>query len=354
MLRRFVGALGIISIAVFVNECVYFHFEAPRTRIHRVEEWDDVSSLLGPAPDRLSYWDPVTINHTRRLQLDDTDKVYTMRTLAIDPPIFEIEDFLTDEECDLIIKMAAERGLEASDFTYLDGTNMHERNKDTSQLSADEADSIFRYSDQTWLRHTSSRQLRELYTRVQRLAQLPDHILPQIEPMQVVKYKEYGHYESHYDSEAEHQGPCCIDPAIRGKGFMTGISALNRPLENRCRLCRFMTILYYLVDTEEGGGTVFPLADTTEEEYIAWFSSNEPDKYKQTRTCSPGLAVPPKKRKAVMWYNHEVDRGYLGPRQKKSLHGGCNVIKGQKWIANHWISEIPHPDVPRSPATGHY
>lgn len=32
-----------------------------------------------------------------------------------------------------------------------------------------------------------------------------------------------------------------------------GVRALNRPLSERCRLCRFMTVLYYLEDTKEGG-----------------------------------------------------------------------------------------------------
>ena len=112
-----------------------------------------------------------------------------------------------------------------------------------------------------------------------------------------------------------------------------------------------MTILYYLVDTEEGGGTVFPLADTSDDEFEEWRTSVAEDKFKQTRTCSPGVEVKPKKRKAIMWYNHQVQDGYLGPLNARSLHGGCNVIKGHKWIANHWISEIPHPDLPREPAT---
>lgn len=62
----------------------------------------------------------------------------------------------------------------------------------------------------------------------------------------------------------------------------------------------------------------------------------------------------PKRGKAVMFYNHKVDRGYLGPLDKRSLHGGCNVVQGRKWIANHWMSAIPHPDVPRSPAKSRY
>lgn len=54
------------------------------------------------------------------------------------------------------------------------------------------------------------------------------------------------------------------------------------------------------------GGTVFPLADTTDEQLRAWETGPYEMKYKQTRTCGPGLEVKPKKRKAVLWYNHHV------------------------------------------------
>ena len=81
--------------------------------------------------------------------------------------------------------------------------------------------------------------------------------------------------------------------------MQTGVLALEGgKLEKRCRLCRFMTVLYYLEDTEEGGGTIFPLADTTDEELRAWDANRH---YKQTQKCGPGLAVPPKRGKAVMW-----------------------------------------------------
>ena len=69
------------------------------------------------------------------------------------------------------------------------------------------------------------------------------------EPLQ---YNPFGHYESHYDSEHETNGPCCVDPVARKRGLMTGTHAIGKGLEKRCRLCRFMTVLYYLADTEEG------------------------------------------------------------------------------------------------------
>ena len=46
-----------------------------------------------------------------------------------------------------------------------------------------------------------------------------------------------------------------------------------------------MTVLYVLDDTEEGGGTVFPLADTTDEELAEWQTSTDPLK------CVASVAV---------------------------------------------------------------
>lgn len=41
-----------------------------------------------------------------------------------------------------------------------------------------------------------------------------------------------------------------------------------------------------------------------------------------------------------MWYNNYIDpdSGLLGSVDRYSLHGGCDIIKGEKWIANNWIT----------------
>lgn len=51
------------------------------------------------------------------------------------------------------------------------------------------------------------------------------------------------------------------------------------------------------------------------------------------------LVIAPKRGTAIMWYNHFLDSDdeWLGERDPYSLHGGCDVIRGTKWIANHWI-----------------
>lgn len=52
------------------------------------------------------------------------------------------------------------------------------------------------------------------------------------------------------------------------------------------------------------------------------------------------VVVKPEKGKAVLWYNHRVDNttGWMGEIYTFSFHGGCDVTRGTKWIANHWIS----------------
>ena len=67
----------------------------------------------------------------------------------------------------------------------------------------------------------------------------------------------------------------------------------------------------------------------------------ENDKFNLMEFCYDGnLVVKPKRGKAIMWYNHFVDEetGWLGERDDYTLHGGCGVRSGVKWIANNWIT----------------
>lgn len=40
-----------------------------------------------------------------------------------------------------------------------------------------------------------------------------------------------------------------------------------------------------------------------------------------------------------MWYNYFIDEesGWMGVRDEYSLYGGCDILKGEKWIVNFWI-----------------
>lgn len=60
-----------------------------------------------------------------------------------------------------------------------------------------------------------------------------------------------------------------------------------------------------------------------------------------SRHChKANLFVKPRKGKAIMWYNHlrDAKTGWYGRLDEMSYHGGCDIIKGEKWIANNWIN----------------
>ncbi|CAH3176946.1 unnamed protein product [Porites lobata] len=195
-------------------------------------------------------------------------------------------------------------------------------------LKKSSAQHSFRFSDQAWLRQdrTADHVLRRLHERIIKLTKLPRKIIQGSEDMQVVRYQAFGHYHAHFDSGLELNTPCCHqNPSLRPP---------------QCRICRFITILYYLNDVEQGGETAFPVADNFT---VKWkdLENAEAVEYNLSINChAANLVIPPKKGTAIMWYNNfiDADSGLLGKLDRNSLHGGCDVIKGEKWIANNWLT----------------
>eukprot|EP00041_Stephanoeca_diplocostata_P021955 m.519713 g.519713 ORF g.519713 m.519713 type:complete len:240 (+) comp21948_c0_seq7:122-841(+) len=122
--------------------------------------------VIRPLPlETLQRWNPVAVNYTRELVLDDSGRTYTLRTMAMDPPIFEIEGFLTNAETNHLMKLANRSGFIKSDHTFLDGSNYDDKDKDTSTISTeDEANKLFRYSDQTCMGALHLRRLQLMYS----------------------------------------------------------------------------------------------------------------------------------------------------------------------------------------------
>lgn len=78
------------------------------------------------------------------------------------------------------------------------------------------------------------------------LTGLPVEIIKGSETPVAVRYGPGGHYHCHYDSHPLHaEATCC-----------------HRRSLDKCRICRFITILYFLNDVAEGGQTAFPIADS--------------------------------------------------------------------------------------------
>ncbi|XP_032229487.1 transmembrane prolyl 4-hydroxylase isoform X2 [Nematostella vectensis] len=199
-----------------------------------------------------------------------------------------------------------------------------------------------RYSDHTWLPvdNVIDSTLKRIQQRLSKLIQMPIEILEKSEEMQVVKYEESGHFHAHYDSKRgtpvnETTLPCC--PLTK---FLNGDSELIRP-DGKCHLCRFMSVVYYLNDVTAGGETAFPVADneTFDDEELKRQGIVNLSKY-----CNKSnVIMKPAKGTAIFFYNHHIDQetGQIGPVDKYSLHGGCDVKEGSKWIATTWVN-IPH------------
>ncbi|XP_020619596.1 transmembrane prolyl 4-hydroxylase-like [Orbicella faveolata] len=62
---------------------------------------------------RLPRIEGVKVGHTQEMELTKGSK-HTVRTLSLKPPVFEIPNFFTDEECEMIIDLALEKGMSES------------------------------------------------------------------------------------------------------------------------------------------------------------------------------------------------------------------------------------------------
>ncbi|CAL5227680.1 g10688 [Coccomyxa viridis] len=123
------------------------------------------------------------------------------------------------------------------------------------------------------------------------------------EPFNVLRYQLGQHYDSHYDIfEPESYGPQSSQ--------------------------RMATILFYLSDVEEGGDTIFPLEGRYGQERLKGTGFN----YK---SCEGGYRYKPRRGDALMFYSMHPN----GTFDKHALHGGCPVIKGEKWVATKWIRD---------------
>eukprot|EP00112_Aurelia_sp_Birch-Aquarium-sp1_P008117 Seg1891.3 transcript_id=Seg1891.3/GoldUCD/mRNA.D3Y31 product="Transmembrane prolyl 4-hydroxylase" protein_id=Seg1891.3/GoldUCD/D3Y31 len=334
-------------------------------------------------------------------------KLYVSKALSLKPPIFEFKDFLSSEECDRLIELAQENGLETSrtlgddeesdierfldlqkfdkwdkdkngsievsevrwileqifDFDYgepevaallhrmdmdqdndgfvskeefskVDFNNTAERFiKFINKIKEERPSTKGRFSEQTFLKNVVDPLLLKLRQRLSWITGLPLDLVENSEDLQVVKYVPGGHYNCHLDSEEimRESKNCCHIP--------------NGPDDDseECQLCRYMTILYFLNDVQEGGETAFPLAGNKTFNLKLW--NDDPDGMcNLARNCQKSkVVVKPEKGKAIVWYNHHVRKksGWLGQVDFRSYHGGCNVLKGQKWIANNWINAAP-------------
>lgn len=128
-------------------------------------------------------------------------------------------------------------------------------------------------------------------------------MLSLVQPFNVLRYNHLQRYESHYDVfDPESYGP---QPSMR-----------------------IATVLTYLSGAEEGGETVLPLEGKEGLSRLKAKSFSYKD-------CTIGLAYKPKAGDALLFYSIFPN----GTFDRRSLHGGCPVISGEKWVATKWIRD---------------
>ncbi|KAJ7317113.1 hypothetical protein JRQ81_003275 [Phrynocephalus forsythii] len=357
------------------------------------------------SPHALPRLEGIKVGHKQKVELVP-NKVHVMKTLSLKPLLFEVPEFLTEDECKLIIHLAQLKGLQKSqilpteeyeeamemiDISQMDMFNLLDHNQDgqlqlkevlthtrlgngrwmtpesiREMYTAVKADpdgngvlsleefkqlnirdfhkymgsqkvkmsDLVRNSQHTWLYQGEGAHqvMRSIRQRVIHLTRLPPEIVEHSEPLQVVRYDQGGHYHAHMDS-----GPVFPETACSHTKLIANETAAFETS------CRYITVLFYLNNVTGGGETTFPIADNRTYEELSLIQ-NDVDLRDTRKHCDKGnLRVKPLQGTAVFWYNYLSDgEGWVGDLDEYSLHGGCLVTEGTKWIANNWINVDPN------------
>ncbi|KAE8668918.1 putative prolyl 4-hydroxylase 10 [Hibiscus syriacus] len=198
-----------------------------------------------------------------------------------EPRAFIYHNFLSKEECEYLIDLAKPH-MEKSTVV----------NSETGKSKG----SRVRTSSDTFLPRGRDKIIRNIEKRIADCTFIPvEH-----GGVQVLHYEVGQKYERHYDY------------------FMDEYNTQNGGQ-------RIATVLMYLSDVEEGGETVFPAARGNVSAVPWWNELSECGK--------GGLSVKPKMGDALLFWSMKPDAS-LDP---SSLHGGCPVIRGNKWSSTKWM-----------------
>ena len=202
------------------------------------------------------------------LMLDGGDRPVAVLGVLAHPRVVILGGLLSDAECDALIAAAGPRM--ARSLTVATQTGGEEVND-------------ARTSNGMFFERGESELVARIEARIARLVRWP---LENGEGLQVLQYGPGAEYLPHYDY---------FDPAEPGTATI-----LKRGGQ------RVGTVVMYLSEPEQGGGTIFP---------------------------DVGFEVAPKRGNAVFFSYAQAHPS------SKSLHGGSPVIAGEKWIATKWLRE---------------
>ena len=205
---------------------------------------------------------------------------------------YEIDNFLTNEECDTIIN------------------NSINNLVDSKVLASDDQDASMTFKDsrRTSQQHSFDNNLiKNIITKTENLINKYSKNLvnrKHFENMQVLRYKTNGEYQAHMD---------ICHPHTEDK---TKIKTCKADYE-RFKSIRYATVIFYLNAGFNGGNTYFPNIDKK---------------------------IIPKKGKALLFFNCKFNKNTnntgLCDTINNSKHAGEPVLSGkinEKWIATIWV-----------------
>ncbi|KAL3345893.1 hypothetical protein AABB24_024703 [Solanum stoloniferum] len=213
---------------------------------------------------------------------DDGKRDQWVEVISSEPRAYVYHNFLSKEECEYLISLAKPHMQKSSVVDSSTGKSM---------------DSRVRTSSGTFLARGRDKVIRDIEKRIADFTFIPaEHG----EGLQILHYEVGQKYEPHYDY------------------FLDEFNTKNGGQ-------RIATVLMYLSDVDEGGETVFPAAKGNYSAVPWWNELSECGK--------GGLSVKPKMGDALLFWSMKPD-ATLDP---SSLHGGCPVIKGNKWSSTKWM-----------------
>lgn len=205
---------------------------------------------------------------------------------------YEIDNVLTNEECDYIINDAKDK-LSESTVMSIDKNGKYIDVKDT-----------VRTSNHTFLENNLHKNIIEKAEKLINKYSQVNVSYKQFEQIQVVRYKPTQEYKEHFDICHPQQAP-----EDQLKTCQEEFKKFNS--------VRYATIIFYLNDGFNGGETYFP---------------------------NINKKIIPKKGKALIFfnctYNKDTSKTGLCDIIDNSKHAGLPVVEGktdEKWIANIWI-----------------
>lgn len=206
--------------------------------------------------------------------------------LSTSPRSVMYRNFASDADCDAIVEAARSR-LHKSGLALKRGETL-------------ETTKNIRTSSGTFL--TSKMEQSGALKRVEEKMARATHIpATHGEAYNILRYEIGQKYDSHYDM---------FDPLQYGPQ----------------RSQRVASFLLYLTTPDEGGETVFPLEGQNGLNRLRGIDFT---------SCEAGLKVKPRKGDALLFWSVHPNNTF----DRSSLHGGCPVVSGTKFVATKWIHD---------------